>query len=180
MKFFWSIALLFSVAAGLSACGSLNFLDDTPLPPCPQVRLLGDANKLTQFRQGPGRDPTDVAFEVEIVGIDGVCEFKDTNTTVTVTTTIGIAATRGPASQGDVATNAAYFVAVVDNTGQVLAKEVFDSRLDLPAGRRRTGVAEETAQRIPLGTRKTSEVEILVGLQLNEDQLRFNRERRGL
>jgi len=176
---FSSVALLAVLAAGLSACGSLGMGDKEPPPPCPKVRLLADTNKLVQFRQGPGRDITDVAYEIEIVGLDAVCEFKDKNATVTVTTTLGIAASRGPASLGDIAASVSYFIAVIDSSQQVLGKEVFESRLDLPAGRRRTGVAEETSQRIPLGTRRSSEMEILVGLQLDEEHLRFNRQRRG-
>ncbi len=175
---FWRVVSAALLVSALAGCGMMGTSKEVP-PPCPKVRLLGDANKLTQFRQGTGRDATDVAFQVDVVGLDAVCEFKDKNANVVVTTTLGVAATRGPASQGDVVSTISYFVAVVDSTQQILVREAFESRIDLPAGRRRAGVVEETVQRIPLNGKRSSEIEILVGLQLSEEQLQFNRQQRG-
>ncbi len=128
-----------------------------------------------EFRPGPGRDPTDVVLEVEIAGIGTGCDFSSRNTVVTVSTNIGITATRGPASQGEAVGSVNYFIAVLDRQQTILQKRVFDASIKLPVGTRRGGVADQTVQTIPLDGRRSGEYEILVGLQLTEEQLRYNR-----
>jgi hypothetical protein len=157
----------------LGGCGM--FGPKEPPTPCPRVSILGDAGRAVQFRPGPGRDPTDVLLEIEIAGISSACEFGRRNESVSVTTNIAVAATRGPAAQGDTVGNVNYFIAVTDREQNILAKQVFDARIAIPPGQRRAGVADETVQRIPLTTRRPGDIEILVGLQLTEEQLRQNR-----
>lgn len=141
------------------------------------MSILGDAQKAIQFRPGPGRDPTDVVYEIEIAGIGSGCEFARKNASVTVTTNIGIAASRGPAAQGDVTGVGNYFVAIVDRQQNILRKEVFDASVKLPVGTRRAGTGDQTVQTIPLGPNvRSSDYEVLVGLQLSEEQLRWNRQ----
>ena len=167
-----------AVCAGLmlSGCG---LFDREVKPPCPRVGILGDAATMTQFRSGAGRDLTDVEFEAEIIGFTGGCEFGDRNTKVVVTVNVEIVALRGPAAKGDSIT-VPFFVAITDRDERILARETFASKIDFPSGRRRAGVAEEMEQKIPLAAgRRSSDVEILIGFQLGQAQLEYNRQKRG-
>ena len=164
------------VLAGLvGACDILR--DRNPPPPCPRVRMLADTANLVDFR-GPGRDLTDVAFEAEITGVDAVCDYNKARTEVTVTTKISLIGTRGPATPGAAALEVPFYVAITDVAENIIAKETFGSKLEFQQSRRRIGVVEEISQKIPLAGRRPSEYEILVGLQLNADQLEFNRKAR--
>ena len=71
-----------------------------------------------------------------------------------------------------------FYVAITDVAENIIAKETFGSKLEFQQSRRRIGMVEEISQKIPLAGRRPSEYEILVGLQLNADQLEFNRKAR--
>lgn len=175
MKPVFRIASIVAVVASLSGCGL--FEKKAPPPPCPRIGILGDVQKSVQFRPGPGRDLTDVTFETELLDFTGSCKYDDRGVVV-VTFTLQVAATRGPAAESREAL-VPYFVAVVDKQRGVLSRDGFTARIPFPSGRRRIAVGEELEQRIPLGTRSTSDVEILIGLQLDQEQLDGNRRKRG-
>lgn len=176
MKFrHWKAALAAGIALPLGACG----LFDRKAPePCPRVAILADTASVTQFRPGAGRDLTDVTYEAEITGFKGACEYKDRGETVVVTAALQIVATRGPAGSAE-AVSLPFFVAVADRGQSILAKEVFQSRIEFKPGRRRAGVEEEMEQKIPLRGRRGTDYEILVGFQLDPGQLDYNRRKRG-
>lgn len=148
-------------------------------PPCPRAAIVADVAQLTQFRQGPGRDPTDVEYAAEILEFGGSCEYRDKNSVVTVVTTISVVAELGPAASTR-RVSVPYFVAIIDAENNILAKTTFDAAIEFPEGRRRAGVSEQTEQRIPLpAPGKGIDYEVLIGLQLTADQIDFNRRKRG-
>lgn len=170
-----AFAALLTAGLLLAACSSRP---DTRPPPCPRVGILGDANKGVQYREGTGRDLTDVTFETQLLDYNGDCRYEDKNAIVVVRFILQVAATRGPAATRPEA-QVPYFVAVVDKTQNVLAREDFVAVVPFEQGRRRVVVGEELEQRIPLQGRSTSEIEILIGLELGRDQLERNRRDRG-
>jgi hypothetical protein len=170
------IALTAVMLAGLlSACGG-NY--QNRMPACPKVGILGDASKATQYRDGPGRDLTDVTFETELVDFNGNCKYEDKQTTVIINFVLQVGATRGPAATQAEA-QVPYFVAVVDKQQNILSRERFVARIPFKAGQRRVIVADEFEQVLPLQGRHTSEFEILVGLEIPQDQLNRIRQQRG-
>src|SRR3546814_6814364 len=68
-----SFAVLILAGLGLAACRSKK----PNLPSCPRVGILGDAQKATQYRPGPGRDLTDVTFQTELLDYNGECSFEE-------------------------------------------------------------------------------------------------------
>jgi hypothetical protein len=170
-----ALAVLVLLGLGLAACSGSK---PNRLPPCPRVGILGDAQKATQYRQGAGRDLTDVTFETELVDYDGQCKYEDKQSVVVVSFILQVGATRGPAATQNQAL-VPYFVAVVDKQQNVLAREEFVARIPFEPGRRRVIVGEELEQRIPLAGRSTSDVEILIGLEMGREQLERNRQERG-
>lgn len=155
--------------------------DRSPPPACPRIGILADAATVVKFRPGPGRDLTDVEHEAEILNVDRTCELTDGGTAANVIVTIQMAASRGPAAPETTTIALPYFLAVVERaTQRIVAKESIAGQVELTPGRRRAGVGEEITERIPLGAgRSAADYEILVGLELTEEQLEYNRRRRG-
>jgi hypothetical protein len=75
-----------------------------------------------------------------------------------------------------------YFVAIRHRvSGEILTKEVFPVAFDLPRGRDSV-VAEEELEQVTIPIKKGEQgryYAILIGLQLSEDELNYNRQRRG-
>jgi hypothetical protein len=167
----------------LAGCGSGGWFSKKEVGPalvCPRLGILGDAQKSVQFRPGPGRDLTDVTHEIELPDFNGGCKFTEKNATVVVTFTLQVAATRGPAAGDMREVMVPYFIAVVDKQQNVLSRDGFNARVPMQPGRRRIVVGEELEQVIPLPAgRTTRDIEILIGLQLDSEQLEFNRKQRG-
>lgn len=176
LRRFRHLLLLLPLAAG--ACGAF---DRSAPPTCPRIGILADAASLVKFRAGPGRDLTDVEHEAEILNVDRTCELRDKGAAVEVVLTIQMAAARGPAAPEAATVPLPYFVAVVERASQrIVGRESIAGQIDLPPGRRRAGVGEEITERIPLGAgRSPADYEILVGLELTQEQLEYNRRRRG-
>ena len=174
-------AALILVSGFLASCSylpSVPFLggddeEEVKAGLCPAPSILGNAERVSQFKQGTGRDLTDVMFQAEIGKLTMSCRYLQGRVVSDIS--FELIAERGPAARtrdGDFD----YFVAISDAKGRVLAKETFRSKIAFPENRRRAGILEEIEQSIPL--RKGEDgggYEILVGFQLTEDQLKFNR-----
>jgi len=143
---------------------------------CPHVGVLADAADLTRFRQGGGEDLTDMIVDAKVTGVQGSCDLARRATNVDVAITIQ--ATRGPAA-GTRVLDVPYFVAVTDQSGQVLDKQVFQARFEFPPNRstaRLTG--EEIRLVLPTGEGvRGRDFAVSVGLQVDEKELAFNRRR---
>lgn len=169
----WAAPLLGALVAGCSAL----FGSDAPQPPCPRAVVVGDAQKLTQFRPGLGRDLTDVQFEIEIVGLAPVCEY-DENGYVDADVAINMSVVRGPAAEGKPG-HYEYFVAITNPNDEIIAKRVFPVDVEFPEAILRVGVTEEITQRIAYAPEPdASRHRIFVGFQLTRDQLDYVRSRR--
>ena len=168
-------ATLAIAALALAACAipGLTEEKDQKAELCPSASILGNAEQVVQFKEGSGRDLIDVMFQAEIGKLTMSCRYLKGR--VVTDLSFELIAERGPAARsrnGDFD----YFVAISDVKGRVLAKETFRSRIGFPENRRRAGILEEIEQSIPL--RKNEDgggYEILVGFQLSEDQLQYNR-----
>ncbi|MCH7721637.1 MAG: hypothetical protein IH988_11735 [Planctomycetes bacterium] len=68
-----ALAALFCLVA--TGCGL--FGGDDYVPPCPRAVVLADAQSVTEFRPGPGRDLTDILNEGAITDLAGGCEYND-------------------------------------------------------------------------------------------------------
>ena len=129
---------------------------------------------------GPGRDLTDVAFELELREVAVRCDHdvdEDEGGGVQVTFSLPIRAARGPAAETD-RVSVPYFVALTDANRQIVAKEVFTTEIVFGAGGVRAGTVDEIEQWIPLGPGDFGAAhETLVGFQLTEAQLEEARRR---
>src|SRR5262245_38439597 len=91
-RFSAAVALL-AVLGGVAACSS----KEKPVAECPAGVIPADAASVTRFRDGPGRDLTDVVAEAAIVNILIQCKYDPKG--VTVDLQVAIAGSRGPADR---------------------------------------------------------------------------------
>jgi hypothetical protein len=172
-KYIGRLALLGVAAISLASC---SLFAPAQLKVCPKVSLLNEAALVTRYREGPGRDLTDVIYEAKVLDINWSCKFSDGQ--VRVQAVIDIVAQRGPASTGGNA-QVPFFVGIIDAGQNIIAKKNFASEIEFREGRRRAGVREEIEQIVFLKKGEdAADYEIIVGLQLTEQQLKQNRGRR--
>lgn len=140
---------------------------------CPTAFTVGDADRLTHFREGAGRDPRDIAYEAALAGAATSCESRRGVVTVTLLMRISVAA--GP-SVAPGTTSVPYFVRVLDPSGAVTQGQEFTADFRLNAANPRGASQEELTLRIPgdgAGYR------IAVGLKPTAEELNYNRRGRG-
>ena len=176
-----SRASAFTLLAGL-ALAACQQGPQPPAPACPEIAIVQAAAELTLFTEGPGRDLTDVTLEARVAEFGGFCDTDIDDDTATGSVDIDMQVlfqvTRGPASVSR-QSSISYFVAISDNEENVLARRVFDIALEFEGNRNRIGVVEELRQSIPLKAGQRGEdFKVFIGLQLNEEQLRYEREKR--
>ncbi len=164
--------LLLGLMAGLTLAGCSNSLE---VSDCPRIGLLPQADRITIFKDTGGQDITDVIGTGKIEGLSGSCE-TDEDGQIFVTLEMGLTAALGPtvANQPLVLP---YFVAVTDGDEQVLTKEPaqFTVRFDDEERKVRSKVAVDTFPMPGVGGFVRDEYVVVVGFQLNPNQLNYNR-----
>lgn len=166
-------SVILGLLLALGGCSSPT--TESAIPACPRVGILSDAATMVQFQPGNGRDPSDVLFEAEMAGVVGECIYDRRRTNVTIDMKLRINGARGPADRNRTG-DFTYFIAILDQTSEVVARQEFRSRLDFPPNVARVATVEELEQKIPLPNGKAgSDFEVLVGFKLTPDQLERNR-----
>ncbi len=154
--------------------------DKAPSPACPGGGKLRDASTITAFREGPGRDITDIEYRAAIFDVRGGCEYFLDENRMTMTFQAIFDVEPGPTAEVS-QIRIPYFVAIVKK-GNVLIekpgfKETFEAVVTLPE--RRTAFRYQDAPieiDLPIGDEiNPREIEILFGFQLTEEQLNYNR-----
>ncbi len=141
--------------------------------PCPQPGILKDAQRLTKFLPGRGRDLTDVVFQVRLANVRTKCIYDKSG--VKIDMLVDISAERGPADKSRKAVFA-YFVAIANPAGTILARERFTALIPFVSNVSRAVAAEELEQMIPLPRGRSAEnYRIIIGLQITREELEFNR-----
>ena len=161
---------------GLAGCGM--FAKKEPAPPCPRVSLVPDVGQAIGFREGPGRDLTDVRYRATIADAKGECSYGRNGLSVDMKVTI--VAERGPAST-PAPSELQYFVALVDPQRRILNKEIFTVKIAFASGQERGAVEDEiTIGPARLPDRDTvPDYTILLGFQLSPEEIERNRRNAG-
>ena len=167
----WGAWLLALVALALPLASCVLFVDAPPA--CPPVAIMDQAKRVTLYRPGPGRDLTDVAYQVGSQDLAYECDydFDDIGNHVTVNVNILFVAERGPAAeQGRI--EIPYFVAVTDPNRTILTKRRFLVTLEFEDHAVRGQKVEELAQIIPFPKDANgSDYKSFIGVQLTRGQL---------
>lgn len=185
-----AIAVVCAAGVGLSlaGCGSSR---EPPI--CPSVSVINEAATLTRFAPGRGSDLLDVDFRAELADVRSACiyaregkgEDKSASKLVVAAAPTIIAA-RGPANENRKA-DFQYFVSVIGPDRTILNKQLFPVNIVFPGNTTRMETVQDdppVSVDLPVdpddGDGGAERYDILLGLQLSEDELRYNRRQAGL
>ena len=157
----------------LAGCGS-SAKDQQAASYCPQPLTVQDAQRLTRFKEGAGRDPRDVMFEAAIVSAGTKCQMGRNKLEVDVI--LRIAVNAGP-SVGAGVTRVPFFVRVLDASGAVVQGTDFSSPTTSSAPPARAALSqEEMAVALPFSNlADLGGYRIAVGLKPSPQELDYNR-----
>ncbi len=146
---------------------------------CPSVKVMEELRTIVEF-QDPAK-PSDKT-EISRASMKNVNARCSVGGDLSVELDIVVASTLGPKARlkkTDKPNFAfPYFVAVISPNGHVLAKEIFAASLSYENGENDKTQTETITQHIPLDADgKVPAYSILLGFQLSEEQLAFNRTR---
>jgi hypothetical protein len=169
---------LLALALSLGACGWFggggSKSADTANVYCPTPLTVADAQRLTRFKDGPGRDPRDIVFEAALVASGTTCELSRNQLSVNLIMRISVNA--GP-SVGAGATQVPYFVRVINNSGGVVQGQQFTADFRLTSGNPRGASQEELTLRLPYNEiSDLAGYRIAVGLKPTQEELNYNRQ----
>ena len=157
--------VVFALALTLAACGG-----GTPEVSyvCPQPFTVQDAERLTHFQDGPGRDPRDIAYEASIVGSATKCSLSRNRVDVTLFLRVSVSA--GPSASA-ARTSVPYFVRVLDSANNVVQSQDFSADFRLTSGNPRGSSQEE----LTFVVSADGGYRIAVGLKPTPEELNYNR-----
>lgn len=166
--------ILPAAALALASCA---VLDQKAPPPCPPIYILGDAGSVTKYREGPGRDLTDVEAEAEITGYQGACAYDEKGAEVEIEVVMGVK--RGPADTDRIA-KLDYFVAIPRYFPAPEAKAVFPVTVPFPEGANYVRHRDDAVtMRVPIKDGEdVNNYEIYIGFQTSPEELERNRKAR--
>jgi hypothetical protein len=161
-----------ALALALAGCGSSERTARAAAY-CPTTLTVQDAQRLTRFKPGPGRDPRDIMFEAQLVNAGTSCKLARNRMEVDIAMRIAVNA--GP-SVGQGVTQVPFFVRIVDGYGNVVQgrDDLADYKLS-PASPR--GVSQEELY-VELPFSQVSDIggyRIAVGLKPTAEELEYNR-----
>ncbi|TGY87198.1 hypothetical protein E5163_15875 [Marinicauda algicola] len=169
--------LSLSLLAGCETVGEALSEDEPNPGPCPTALSLYDAHRIVEFK-GEELTYANVGFTGEILNVVRFCEYTDARATpIELDLGIRMAFGRGPAAEGRTHTYH-YFVAVTRKDMVVIDREVYPITVTFPPGEDRVEIVQEfEGIEIPRAneTLAGTNFEIIVGFELTEEQLAFNR-----
>lgn len=168
------LVLLAPVILAVAGCGAFTREDPRA---CPNVRIDATTAQVTVFAPGRGRDVTDQILTATVTGLEGGCSYDKAGVYAEMNVTFEVEL--GPGAPPSREVSFSYFVAMPDYFPAAGAKQVYTIAVKFPPNVSRVVYRDEKLSvRLPLGEGETAAGKnIYVGLQLTEDELRFNRNR---
>lgn len=161
-----------ALALVLASCGGGKSSEQAKAY-CPTPFTVQDAGRLTHFKDGPGRDPRDVAYEATLVGSATSCSISGNRMDIKLL--MRVAAVAGP-SVSSGTTSVPYFVRIIDGSGRVVQGQDFNADYRLSERNPRAQSQEELALTIPFSqVSELSGYRIAVGLRPTMEELNYNR-----
>lgn len=172
------LAVTLLAATAVTGCRNSRLaqrFDTTPnAGPCPVAGSVYDAARYVKF-DGGGELYSNIEYTGEITDVRLFCRYTD-DIPLVAEIEVDFAFGKGPAARGDSHTYP-YFVAVTRRNGKVLARETFSSEASFRGGN--VAAKSELVNRITIpradGSISGVNFEIVVGFELTNEQLEFNR-----
>lgn len=146
---------------------------------CPQLKILGDLSQITQFANPKSPLDGTMIAKATFSGIDASCQV--TPNSVTLDIALDFDGTLGPvglrsSGKGEANYTYPYFLSVVTPDGAIMSKDVFALTMVYEQGVPTLHKQDRLRQTIPLAAgQNANQFQIVVGFQLNADELSFNR-----
>jgi hypothetical protein len=144
--------------------------------PCPLMGVLYDNSRIIKFGGDGAERFANVSYTGEIRGVRGLCRYVGADPIV-MNLELDLAFGRGPLATDDSHVYR-YWVAVTRKDAAPIEKQYFELNVNFPRGEDRVAGPERIERIvIPRASEKTSgaNFEVLVGFDLNDQQLAFNR-----
>lgn len=170
VRFFRLLPIL--ALAALCSCGTPKIRSQIPSLICPAIGLVGNTTTVTRFKEPGDYTESNVLYTATLSHLTSDCDRKGGGVQSDIE--FDVSAVKGPASGTD-QVSLPYFVAVTTAGGGLLAKQVFNSVVDLSKGGR--GAVREHIQQMLTDLKNEKDLhqyEILVGFQLTDDDLVYN------
>lgn len=150
---------------------------NTFAPACPRAAILADAADVMRYRDGGGRDLTDLVLAGHILGVSGKCSPGDSSRQLATSLQVNFELTRGPAMR-EREVDVTIFVAVSEGD-DILDKKLFPVHAVFPSN---IDTVRLTTDAIPLELpiskdKSGAAYALTVGFQLTPDELDQNRSR---
>jgi hypothetical protein len=166
---FRGVAVTLAAGLVLSGCGMFGG-KETKLV-CPATFIAPDADKMAVFKPG-GSTLSDVSYGVRITNLQSKCDRADKG--IRVDTQISFRLVSNDKSLRAGAFE--YFVSVVDGYHNILTKQTYGMPFEFDARMHDMDKKDELYENLPLrDVGSGSNYAIVIGLQLTEAQLQFNR-----
>jgi len=164
---------------GLSDIGTSNFGDRQSEKfllesLCPAIEIVEELAAFSAFSPPQASQEEQLQARAHISEIESACEFGDRSVTVEIE--LDFITALGPQGRRLQTYSFPYFVAVTTKSGKILTKEVFQASVNYPTTTGQTTHKEGLRQIIPLDNpSEAQDLKILVGFQLKQEQLDYNR-----
>ena len=163
-------------AFALSGCGLFSSSSSKPTEACPSAVVLRPLSNTAVFGSSPERRPDNVAFYGILSEADLKCE--STADALQITLDVVVVGERGPAAKSD-AVDLQYFVAATGPDQTILGKKPFAVHIAFADNQKRAGVTDHIEDTIPLGGRRASDLNVLLGFQQSPEVVDFYKHFRG-
>jgi hypothetical protein len=157
----------------MAGCSGRSAKEQTAAMYCPTPFTVEDAQSLTRFKPGPGRDPRDIEFQALLTGATTACSIGGGRMEVDLK--MRVTASAGPSVLGGI-TQVPYFVRVIDGTGAVVQGRDFNAGFKLSTANPRGASLEELT--LTLYYSKPADLgayRVAVGLKPTQEELQYNR-----
>jgi len=169
--------VLLALIAAVAGCGGRSAREQAAAIYCPNPFTVEDAQNLTRFKPGPGRDPRDIEFEATLAGASAACAIGHGRLDVDLR--MRIVANAGP-SVGSGLSSVPYFVRVIDGSGAVVQGQDFAATFRLSTAHPRGASLEQLS--LTLFYNRPSDLgayRVAVGLKPTPEELQYNRRSAG-
>ena len=145
---------------------------------CPKVKALTDLSSITQFSNSGGQTSDKMISDTKLEKIDSKCSVAGNS--VSVELELNFSGVLGPIGVKDLDGQAnytyPYFLSVISPDGKILSKDVFALSMIYENGQITYHRQDKLRQVIPLmAGQDASQFQIMIGFQLSEDELAYNR-----
>jgi predicted small secreted protein len=150
---------------------------------CPPVSVRPDLARMTDFYNPAKTDSASIASEASIREVKNICRTE--NGLLVMQIDLVFDARTGPKARVQPTDKPSfaypYFIAVTDQTGTVLAKEVFAASIAFGADQEQAAQGETVFQTMPFpDSGRGQSYNVVVGFQLTPEQLAYNNRAQGL